>query len=324
MRAFARYCKVPVALAGLVGNPGLGGVFDPEELTELLHAGRISPAQHRAVVGPLRAPIQAYGNDYSRRAQPRLERLAKSKESGPDLVWRTVGWTRFVRFSLDFYGWLEAQDLRPAGSNPVRGIKRHNPIDFSKDKITVALKWYRAVLEYPHMTPRERAILYLLANGLRADEVAGAMLDRITLAKASMQLVGKGNKVRTVPLNPWTAAAITTYLESRRSSTNPRLFYTRTGGRITGRLVWAIVKSLAARAFPLPEQEAMRQHIHPHGFRHYFITTSLNHGMNRKLLRDTVGHTSYGMLDRYTHPDNDAADKELKRITRKPWFMVPQ
>src|SRR5215468_1387441 len=64
---------------------------------------------------------------------------------------------------------------------------------------------------------RDRALLEVLyATGLRVSELIGLRLDGIDVGVGFVRCMGKGSKERIVPLGESAAAAVATYLQSRR------------------------------------------------------------------------------------------------------------
>src|SRR5262249_50986798 len=133
---------------------------------------------------PLQREISLYAADFAERAtiSGRIAKLPTKYQGRKDVVWRMAGWLHFHHFGHDFFRWAEARGLRPPGTNPFTGMKRRSQL-FAGNKTPVELNmsWYRELLRYPDMTPQERAVLYLLSNGLRRDEVARLGLEDIDL-----------------------------------------------------------------------------------------------------------------------------------------------
>ena len=64
---------------------------------------------------------------------------------------------------------------------------------------------------------RDRAIFELMyATGLRVSEVVGLRLDQLHLAMNLLQVTGKGDKERLVPISPQAADWVNRYLQESR------------------------------------------------------------------------------------------------------------
>lgn len=298
LRAFARRCPVPLVKVGLSG-------WDPSGLFAF-------------PVSKLHAEVAAYAHDFRIRHTPRLAGGGEDQRKGP-IAWRTAAWIQFVGFAEDFYGWLEQQGLRSPGSNPLQGISRFKPLQAEK-KVAIVKRWYEAVLRYPFLSPKERALIYLLGNGARATEAGAARMEHLKLRQHKLYVCGKNKKWRTIPLLPWAVEALDLYLQSRRQSVSPWLFPSRRGST-SRQSVHDIVRSVAARVFPKPEQEKVRQHIHPHGFRHYFTTKALTERhIPPAIVMAANGWKDAAMLSRYTSVDDDTLVREVQRASKRPWF----
>lgn len=300
LRTFARRMPTPLREIGLKEH----GLFTDESV---------------------RSDILLYAKDYEMRARPRLERYLQllgpdeQRKKGP-LVWRTGGWLNFVEAATEFYNWLERQGLRPAGSNPFRGIRRLPPLDLMKGKTVIVEKWYRQIMAYPHRSVKHVAILHLLASGMRAHEVAGARLERLALSKATLVTIGKNGKTRTVHLFQPAVDAIDRYLKARAHLTSPWLFPGHGGRRfehMTPGHIERIIAWMVRRVFPHERDAVIRERISPHKFRHFYISDALKEGMNQQVLMQQVGHGSRSMIDRYTSSDPAWVEKEMRRIEKK-------
>jgi integrase len=298
LRAFARRCPVPLLKVGLNAD------YTDE--------GLAIPARY--------AEVMAYAADYAARAKDRIAALEKSSYSNQgDVVWKTQGWSSFLTYGLAFYGWLERQGLRPPGSNPIAGIKRYTAIDFSAHRVAIVASWYVQILKYPGLTPREKALVYLLHNGLRASEAGRIEMRHLSLSSRQVTVTGKG-RTRTVRLLPWTVVAVDAYLQSRRHSASPWLFPSTRGRHTSYGTTYGVVTAITARVFPDQARAWRRKRIRPHGFRHYYVTKSLETGMDPKALMRQTGHLSFQTLQRYNSIDDERLDREVARSAKRAWF----
>ena len=144
-------------------------------------------------------------------------------------------------------------------------------------------------------------VLFLVYTGLRLGELC--RLDRATIVTRKRrdsvgqaqyfgfgQVVGKGNKNRNFIVAPKALAALKTYIKSRKDS-NPALFVSQRGTRLTPRAVQQIVAKWCRKA-GLP-------HINVHAFRHSFATRNVNAGMSASVLQQLMGHSSPSSTEIY-------------------------
>jgi hypothetical protein len=66
--------------------------------------------------------------------------------------------------------------------------------------------------------------------------------------------------------------------------------------------------------FHSPAEARIRAKIHPHMFRHYYISTWVREGGNIQVLMKQVGHSNPAMVARYTSVDQETIDTEMLRM----------
>jgi len=151
---------------------------------------------------------------------------------------------------------------------------------------------------------RDRAILELLyGGGLRVSEVTALNTSDLALDLGRVQVRGKGDKERIVPLGRAAVESLETYLAqgrphlSRISSarrTQPvrsepsRLFLSLRGMPLTRQWVWHLVK--------LADPSAT-----PHKLRHSCATHMVEHGADLRSVQLLLGHADISTTQVYTH-----------------------
>jgi integrase/recombinase XerD len=149
---------------------------------------------------------------------------------------------------------------------------------------------------------RDRAILELLyAGGLRVSEIVGLSTSDLSLDAGRVQVRGKGDKERIVPIGATAIEAIEKYLaEGRphlarihtRRNTKPgdsaRLFLSLRGMPLTRQWVWHLVKAADSNASP-------------HMLRHSCATHMVEHGADLRSVQMMLGHADISTTQVYTH-----------------------
>jgi integrase/recombinase XerD len=151
---------------------------------------------------------------------------------------------------------------------------------------------------------RDRAILELLyGGGLRVSEVTSLAISDLALDAGRVQVRGKGDKERIVPLGRSALLALEQYLREGRphleriTSSNKaraarqdraRLFLSLRGMPLTRQWVWRLVK-VANRA------------TSPHGLRHSCATHMVEHGADLRSVQMMLGHADISTTQVYTH-----------------------
>jgi len=151
---------------------------------------------------------------------------------------------------------------------------------------------------------RDRAILELLyAGGLRVSEVTALSTGDLALDLGRVQVLGKGDKERIVPLGRAAVEALEIYLRMGRphlarisSAKNAsaarqdpsRLFLSLRGMPLTRQWVWHLVKMANATASP-------------HRLRHSCATHMVEHGADLRSVQLLLGHADISTTQVYTH-----------------------
>lgn len=150
---------------------------------------------------------------------------------------------------------------------------------------------------------RDKAMLEVLyACGLRVSELMNLSLEQINLTAGWLQITGKGNKTRLVPLGEYAMDALESYLSHGRNQLVAHLkqgncqavFLTAQGGYMTRQNFWYMIKKYAAIA-------GIRTELSPHSLRHAFATHLLNHGADLRSLQILLGHSDLSTTQIYTH-----------------------
>ena len=147
---------------------------------------------------------------------------------------------------------------------------------------------------------RDRAMLELTySSGLRLAELCALAVADVDLEGALVKVLGKGRKVRVVPVGRHARAAVRAWLGVRAELAGPgenALFVSRRGRRISPRTVQA---RFAARAL----ESGIGVHVHPHLLRHSFATHLLESSGDLRAVQELLGHADIGTTQVYTHLD---------------------
>jgi site-specific recombinase XerD len=150
---------------------------------------------------------------------------------------------------------------------------------------------------------RDKAIVMLfLYSGLRLHELCQLNVDSITVTERQLpngqtvtlgegEVLGKGRKRRRFVIGLEALTALSTYLQSRPSTTEAALFVSERRTRMSGRAIQHAVQTWCRRLG--------LAHIHVHALRHSFCTRMINAGMPSAVLRELSGHASWGAFQRY-------------------------
>jgi len=158
----------------------------------------------------------------------------------------------------------------------------------------------QAMLDAPDTTTtkgtRDLAVLaVLLGAGLRRSECAALDVSHLATRDGRpviVDLVGKGRRVRTVPIAPWVARALSDWLELA-GITDGRVFrQVNRGGNIVG-------DGITPQAVLGIVREYAPQGIAPHDLRRTFAKLARNGGASLEQISVNLGHASLTTTERY-------------------------
>ena len=150
----------------------------------------------------------------------------------------------------------------------------------------------------PWEAARDTAVLSLLYGcGLRISEALSLIRADAPLDE-TLRIVGKGSKMRIVPVLPTVRTAVDAYLAGLPFALGPRdaLFRAKRGGPLSARHVQATVQRLRGR-LGLPASTT------PHALRHSFATHLLGAGADLRSIQELLGHASLSTTQKYTAVD---------------------
>jgi len=165
---------------------------------------------------------------------------------------------------------------------------------------------------------RDYAILLtLLTTGLRKSELCSLHVWDIKAYRNQpvLDVIGKGQKFRRVPLKMKTFAAIKDYWKVQKNGADPDspIFWTlgKHGPQrvvpLTPRAVDCLVKRASKKAL-------IRKRVTPHTMRHTFGTSLLDAGVDTRTVQDLMGHAHIRTTERYLHTSDDKKAEAINRL----------
>jgi integrase/recombinase XerD len=148
-------------------------------------------------------------------------------------------------------------------------------------------------------TWRDRAVAGLMLYcGLRSGEVLGLDVTDADIGGRWVQVTGKGNRERRVPLDPDVGAVIQTYLLAERPETaSTRMFIVAKGPHRGQPLTEAGLR----RIFRYHREIAGVPAGNPHALRHTFGTALAEAGVDLAVMQALLGHAHVDTSARYIH-----------------------
>ena len=157
---------------------------------------------------------------------------------------------------------------------------------------------------------RDYAIITLFLNcGLRLSELVNINIENIR--GDTLNVIGKGNKERSVHLNHACLDALSDYMKDRHiekvaNSDRNALFLSKKNKRISPRMIETMVKSYIIKAGLDPKKYT------PHKLRHTAATLMHKYGkVDIRTLQQVLGHESIATTQIYTHIDSEEVKKAI-------------
>ena len=161
---------------------------------------------------------------------------------------------------------------------------------------------------------RNYAIITLFLNcGLRLSELININIKDIDFSNNKLNVIGKGNKERTIYLNNACVKAIKEYLiirpkDSIKITSKDALFLSERRERISNRTVQYIVKE----ELRLAGIDQNKYSVHK--LRHTAATLMYKYGnVDIRALQELLGHESISTTEIYTHVDNDQIREAVEK-----------
>jgi integrase/recombinase XerD len=162
--------------------------------------------------------------------------------------------------------------------------------------------------------PRNKAIIEVMYScGLRVSELTNLKISDCLFSEGFIRVVGKGNKMRLVPIGDEAIKFSKIYLHVVRTQLTIEqghedyLFLNRRGKALSRVMVFIIIKDLAEKA-------GIQKSISPHTLRHSFATHLVEGGADLRAIQEMLGHESIITTEIYTHLDRAYLQQTLKEF----------
>ncbi len=164
---------------------------------------------------------------------------------------------------------------------------------------------------------RDYAIITLFLNcGMRLSELVGINLKDIDFGECKLNVIGKGNKERTIYLNKSCMRALADYINVRpkegikhdKKNSEKALFLSERKERISNRTVQHIV----TKELQLAGLDTNKYSVHK--LRHTAATLMYQYGnVDIRALQELLGHESISTTEIYTHVSNEQVRNAVEK-----------
>ncbi len=196
-----------------------------------------------------------------------------------------------------FFDFLIDEGLRT--SNPAEVIKAPKaPKKLPKVLNTDDTRTLLEIKSDDPLSLRDHAMMELMySSGLRVSELADLDIEDMDLNSAQIQVMGKGNKQRLLPIGEKAIDAIKNWLSYRKEFLKEEMsavFLNRNGNRIS-------VRSIQQRMRHWGIKQALPGTLNPHMLRHSFASHMLESSGDLRAVQELLGHSDISTTQIYTH-----------------------
>ena len=144
----------------------------------------------------------------------------------------------------------------------------------------------------------------LYGCGLRVSELVNLKLSNIYANEQYLQVIGKGDKERWVPINERALELMLSYVHNVRSHVPVKpgedkyVFLNRRGHHLTRQMVFIMLRDAVKAA-------GIGKTVSPHSLRHSFATELVENGADLRAVQEMLGHESISTTEIYTHLTRD-------------------
>jgi site-specific recombinase XerD len=178
-------------------------------------------------------------------------------------------------------------------------VGKRLPIYLSEDKSIDALNTVKDISR----SNKDRNYLIvnlLLTTGVRVSELCNIRVSDVDFEKEELNIIGKGDKQRWIPLNPYTVTLLKEYIKKIKTDW---LFNNTHGNQLTRHNVHNLIKNLA-KELNIPK-------LSPHKCRHSCATMLLSNGTPIDVIQEILGHSSILTTQIYAHTDKSNVKKAI-------------
>lgn len=205
---------------------------------------------------------------------------------------------RRLSSTKNFYLFLEREHIvqEPLGDiESPKGVKRL-PISLSIEEVEDLLNAPKT--DKPEGQRDKAMFETMYSSGLRVSELLSLKARNINFEKGIIDVIGKGNKERKVPIGDYAMEYLKLYMNDGRKK-NPGknsdyLFLNRYGKPLSRQYFFKQIKKYALEV-------GIKENISPHTLRHCFATHMLENGAELRAVQEMLGHTNISTTEIYTN-----------------------
>ncbi len=161
---------------------------------------------------------------------------------------------------------------------------------------------------------RNKVIIKVLyATGLRVSELVNLKLENINIKQEYLDIIGKGDKERYIPIAKNVLNDLLKYISEYRSvnkidykSKDYVFLSSKFGKKLTRQFINKMLNDVAL-------QSGIKKKIHPHTIRHSFATELIRAGASLVAVKEMMGHKSLRSTEIYINLKTEDLKKDLEQ-----------
>ena len=246
------------------------------------------------------------------------------REDGSSIVRRAVGAKYIGRVTSSLREWFRYLEKieRLIENNPAAELKKpkipkRHPNHLSAAEVSKLIQAAVRGSRLPERVRNWTLIAFLFHTGMRVSELCNTRVSDIRYKDglpSSLKVIGKGNKERTVRLNPEGSRALYNWLQERAHieaaapiEANTSFVWLIPCGRKRGQVLTPDgVRKLLQRFGKLA---GITKPVHPHLLRHSFATEAVRNGAKIHGLQRALDHASIATTGVYLFADEDELEQ---------------
>ncbi len=188
-------------------------------------------------------------------------------------------------------------------------IGKYLPIVLSEKQIQDLLE---SIEIKDHISARNRLMIELMyATGIRVSELVTLISSNVNVKMEFIEVHGKGNKQRYVPITKYVAKMFDTYFkEYRIHFKNEHIikecFISETGKKLDRFAINRILKKII-------HESSLSIECTPHTLRHSFATHMLENSADLRSIQELLGHSDIATTTIYTHISNEKIKSDYRK-----------
>ena len=208
---------------------------------------------------------------------------------------------RIISGLRTFYKMMVINDVvadNPASLVDMPSRPQHLPDVLTDEDVAAIQNTFNLSLPGP---ARNNVIVEVLYGcGLRVSELVNLRMSNIYFEEEMLQVIGKGNKERWVPINRHALHLLQDYILTIRSQLSPQpgeekyVFLNLRGHHLSRVAVFQFIKEAVEKA-------GIQKNVSPHSLRHSFATELVQNGADLRAVQEMLGHESLSTTQIYTH-----------------------